>query len=159
MNWGHPLKAVFQILWVVPVHKRSPDKIGFFGPRFFVVDCKLPFTIRVHNIRVGRVGNSRSRFTSSCILDIAQATGLHTIGRHTWNRNGGIIILHASIQPVRILVIYFYLIYFSGRLIVLCRPSFPSGMGNIGTAVVTLDKQIRIVWIDPHIMIISMGRR
>ena len=64
----------------------------------------------------------------------------------------------ARVKPIRVLVVNFHLVDFDGRLIKLCRPGLTTIVCDVGAAIISLNKQIRIIRIDPHVMIIAMGR-
>ena len=56
------------------------------------------------------------------------------------------------------MIVDFDLIEFSGWLVKLRGPGLASVMGNIGATIIGLYVKVGIIRVDPHVMVVTMGR-
>ena len=157
VNRRYSLEAVAKIPRIVSVHVGSTNVITFFGTDAFVEDEEPAFAVRVNNVVVAGLRHPRSGFASTRI-DEPGSRILRAKRRLTRHGNRGRVVLLSGIQPVRILVIHFYLVNLDRRLIELRRPGLAAVVGDVCATVVTLDEEVRIFRVNPHVMVVVMRR-
>ena len=68
------------------------------------------------------------------------------------------IVLLRAVDAIRILVVHGHLIDFGGRLVILRTPGAAAIQRNVGAAVVRLHHELRVLRIDPDIVVVAMRR-
>ena len=153
----HPLEAVAQVRGIVAIDVRGPDVVAAFRTQALVEDREAALAVGVDDVRVARL-RDRGAGLAATGVDEPSLFVLGTKGRHARHGNGGAVVLLASIEPVGILVVHFDLIELGGGLIELGRPGLTAIESDVRAAVIRLHEVLRIIWIDPHVVAVSVRR-
>jgi hypothetical protein len=158
MDGGHSLEAVKQIPGIVAVDIPEAYIILLFLASPAVIYTEASFTVGIDNIRIAGFRNSRPSLTASVRLPEGSVSSRYTSGRKAGNRNGRIILL-SRVKPIRKIIADVHLVELSSGLIVLRGPGFTPIKSHVGSSVIGLNENVRIVRIDPHVMVVSVRNR
>src|SRR5262245_50689560 len=122
----------------------------------FVIAIDESFVVRIDDVPVSGIRHDKPAFTAASLKPIVSAN--YSFVRATRNADIRIVLLRA-INVIRKCVIYSYVIKLRRRLIVLSRPVFPAIRRDACAAIAHIGDSVRVCWIDPKSVMISMPCR
>src|SRR5579875_775438 len=149
-----PLKAIFLILSTPARSKLRPDGDIVRLLRAMVIAREITLVVaRIHDIRV--IGAHRN-ITALAAAYIVPIYLCDTGQRRATGQTDARVILLAAVHAVGYLRIGGHVIKFCGGLIILGRPARTAVEGDTRTTVIALYHALRILRVNPQIVIIGM---
>ncbi len=155
-NWSGPLEAVFQILAAVAGGIGGIDAdIARLAEAVVVARNDAPVFARVNNFRIGRVGGREARFAAADLEPIAQADARATqaIARSA----GAAQVLHAAGDAVGHAIVASNVIELRNRQ-GWGMPGLAAVGRDVHAAIVAVDDPLRVLGIDPNVVMIAVVR-
>ena len=157
MDRRHPLKPILKVSWVVPVDVPEAYVIMLLLTGATIEHPKAAFAIRVDDGRVSRFRHGGTGLAASLRFPKRRMAARHTPRRQARDRNRRVVLL-AGIEAVGKLVADIDLIELRGGLVMLARPCLATVERDVGATVIRLDENIRVVRVDPHIVVVAVRR-
>src|SRR5262245_38350796 len=122
----------------------------------FVVAVNETFVVRIDDVPVARIGHNEPAFAAASLKPILPTN--HSRVRATRNSNIRVVLLRA-VNVVRKGVVHGDVIELRSRLIVLSRPVLAAIRGDAYATITRICDSVRVCWIDPKSVMISVPCR
>ena len=109
----------------------------------------------VDDVGVGGVDGDEAALARAGVGAVAQRDGAPLGGGG--HADGGVVLLRA-VDPVGVLVVHVQAVELRGQLVVDGRPGLPTVERHTGAAVVALDHALRVLRVDPQVVVVAVRR-
>ncbi len=154
---GHALEPVLQVAGRVAVDVLRADVVLALLAGGLIVDAEPAFAVGVDQ-RAAEARHGGSGFAAADFLPAGGVVGRGRGGSGARRHADGGLVLLAAEHPVGEPVVQVHLVQLGGGLVELGRPRLAAVLRDIGAAVVGLDEDLRVVGVDPHVVVVTMGR-
>ncbi len=159
LDGDRPLEPMLEVRRVMAVDELSPNLVILLLAVDAAVPSKCALAVRIDHIRVVGMGNYRTRLATAYRLPLRLGTGRRAAsGGETRQRDRRVVLL-TRVYPVRKLVVHVHLVELGGGLILLGGPRLSPIQRDIRPAIIGLDQEVRVVGVDPHVVIVAVRRR
>ncbi len=155
MQRRDPLEAIFQVSRVMAIDIGRADRVFLLRADTLVEDEETALAFGIDDVVVAWFGYGRTGLAAAGI-DQPRGRVLGAKRRHARCCYRRRVVLLPSIKPVRVLVVDLDRVQLGRRLVELRRPGLAAIVRNVGAAIVALDKQVRVLRVDPHVVIVFM---
>ena len=155
-QWKVPVKTVFQF-GRAPAHRVVGPDVDHPAVARGVVEAGQEATVgsAVHHVRVLRVGHDVAAFAARRGFPVPFADRAAQ-GRARPDAHGGVVLLAAQ-QAEREVIVQGDAVHLRGGLVRLGRPVLAAVVAHVGAAVVGLDHSLRVVRVDPQVVVVAVG--
>ncbi len=159
LDGNHALEPVGQVPRVVAVEVHGSYVILFLLARGMAVATEASLAVAVDDVRVAGLGHGGSRLAPSDGLPIPSVAAGRALLRWVAGHHDRAVVLLARIEPVREPIVRVDLVQLCGGLVVLGGPGVTPVQGDVGAAVIGLDEDVWVIGVDPHVVVVPVGRR
>ena len=152
-----PLEAVLEVLGVMPVDVPEADVVLLLLSGPHVVEAETALAVRVDHVRISGLRDRRTGLAATDRLPVGGVAAGAGVGRIARHRDRGVVLL-AGIEPVGEGVAHVHLVELGGGLVFLGGPGFAAVDRHVRAAVVRLDLDVRVVGVDPEVVVVAVGR-
>ena len=120
------------------------------------IAAETALAVRINDVRIAGLGYRRTGLATADGLPVARVATRRAVLRWIARHHDRRVVLLTRVQPVREAVVDVDLVELGGRLVVLRRPSHAAVERDVGTTVVGLNPDVRVVGVDPHVVVVPV---
>ena len=155
VDGGGSLEAVGQVGGVPSVEVPRAHVVLLLLVRAPAVPAEPSFAVGVDDVRVARLGHGGARLAPSNGAPVGGVSRGGVVGLAAGHRDRGVVLL-AGVQPVQEAVVDVDLVELRCLLVVLRGPGLAAVPRDVGAPIVRLDEKIRVVGVDPHVVVVTV---